>query len=70
MINKINKVIKAAFNERNTHMTQQQEPVTRSPGGLQTKTGQDTRQSTNRPTKSKGTGEGDRRPGEGGKSKK
>jgi hypothetical protein len=24
---------KAAFNERNPHMTQQQEPVTRSPGG-------------------------------------
>jgi hypothetical protein len=24
---------KAAFNERNSHMTQQQEPVARSPGG-------------------------------------
>jgi hypothetical protein len=31
---------KAAFNERNPHMTQQQEPVARSPGGPQTKTGQ------------------------------
>jgi hypothetical protein len=27
---------KAAFNERNPHMTQQQEPVARSPGGPQT----------------------------------
>jgi hypothetical protein len=35
---------KAAFNERNPHMTQQQEPVARSPGGPQTKTGQGTRQ--------------------------
>jgi hypothetical protein len=31
---------KAAFNERNPHMTQQQEPMVRSPGGPQTKTGQ------------------------------
>jgi hypothetical protein len=31
---------KAAFNERNPHMTQQQEPAVRSPGGPQTKTGQ------------------------------
>jgi hypothetical protein len=31
---------KAAFNERNPHITQQQEPVARSPGGPQTKTGQ------------------------------
>jgi hypothetical protein len=31
---------KAAFNERNPHMTQQQEPVARSPGGPKTKTGQ------------------------------
>jgi hypothetical protein len=28
---------KAAFNERNPHTTQQQEPVARSPDGLQTK---------------------------------
>jgi hypothetical protein len=28
---------KAAFNERNPHMTQQQEPMARSPGGPQTK---------------------------------
>jgi hypothetical protein len=41
---------KAAFNERNPHMTQQQEPVAMSPGGPQTKTGQGTRQSTDRPT--------------------
>jgi hypothetical protein len=27
---------KAAFNERNPHMTQQQEPMARSPGGPQT----------------------------------
>jgi hypothetical protein len=27
---------KAAFNERNPHMTQQQEPTARSPGGPQT----------------------------------
>jgi hypothetical protein len=33
---------KAAFNERNPHMTQQQEPMARSPGGPQTKTGQGT----------------------------
>jgi hypothetical protein len=31
---------KAAFNERHPHMTQQQEPMARSPGGPQTKTGQ------------------------------
>jgi hypothetical protein len=31
---------KAAFNERNPNMIQQQEPVARSPGGPQTKTGQ------------------------------
>jgi hypothetical protein len=31
---------KAAFNERNPYMTQQQEPMARSPGGPQTKTGQ------------------------------
>jgi hypothetical protein len=33
---------KAAFNERNPHTTQQQEPVARSPGGPQTKTRQGT----------------------------
>jgi hypothetical protein len=33
---------KAAFNERNPHMTQQQKPMARSPGGPQTKTGQAT----------------------------
>jgi hypothetical protein len=32
---------KAAFNELNPHMTQQQEPMARIPGGPQTKTGQD-----------------------------
>jgi hypothetical protein len=37
---------KAAFNERNPHTTQQQEPVARSLDGPQTKTGQGTRQST------------------------
>jgi hypothetical protein len=37
---------KAAFNERNPHTIQQQELVARSLGGPQTKTGQDTRQST------------------------
>jgi hypothetical protein len=31
---------KAAFNERNPHMTQQQESMARSPGGPQTKKGQ------------------------------
>jgi hypothetical protein len=31
---------KAAFNERNPHMNQEQEPVAMSPGGPQTKTGQ------------------------------
>jgi hypothetical protein len=36
---------KAVFNERNPHMTQQQEPEARSPGGPQTKTEQGTRQS-------------------------
>jgi hypothetical protein len=35
---------KAAFNERNPHTTQQQKPLTRSPGGPQTKTGQRKRQ--------------------------
>jgi hypothetical protein len=35
---------KAAFNERNPHMTQQQELVARSPGGPQTKTWQGTNQ--------------------------
>jgi hypothetical protein len=39
---------KAAFNERNPHTTRQQEPVARSPGEPQTKTGQGTRQSTDR----------------------
>jgi hypothetical protein len=39
---------KTAFNECNPNTTQQQEPVTRSPGGTQTKTGEDTRQSTDR----------------------
>jgi hypothetical protein len=33
---------KAAFKKRNPHMTQQQEPEARSPGGPQTKTGQGT----------------------------
>jgi hypothetical protein len=31
---------KAAFNERNPHMTQQQVPMARSPGGPQSKTEQ------------------------------
>jgi hypothetical protein len=31
---------KAAFYGRNPHTIQQQEPVTKSPGGFQTKTGQ------------------------------
>jgi hypothetical protein len=39
---------KEAFNERNPHTTQQKEPVARSQGGSQTKTGQGTRQSANR----------------------
>jgi hypothetical protein len=39
---------KTAFNERNPHMTQQQEPVARSPCKPQTKTGQGTKQSTGR----------------------
>jgi hypothetical protein len=30
---------KAAFNDRNPNITEQQEPVARSPGGLKTKTG-------------------------------
>jgi hypothetical protein len=47
MINKINKE-KAALNDRNPHATQQQEPVARSPGGSQTKTGQGARLSTDR----------------------
>jgi hypothetical protein len=37
---------KAAFNERNPHTTQQQEPAARSSGGPKTKTGQDAREST------------------------
>jgi hypothetical protein len=41
---------KAAFNEHNPNTTHQQEPAARSPGGPQTKTGQVTRQSTDRPT--------------------
>jgi hypothetical protein len=41
---------KAAFKERNPHTTQQQEPVVRSPDGPQTKTGQGTRQSSDRLT--------------------
>jgi hypothetical protein len=36
---------KAAFNEREPQMLQQQKPVERSPEGPQTKTGQGTRQS-------------------------
>jgi hypothetical protein len=32
---------KAAFKERNPHTTKQQEPAVRSPGGHQTKTGQE-----------------------------
>jgi hypothetical protein len=47
LINKINKE-KGAFNERNPHTIQQQEPMARSPGGHQTKTGQGTKQSTDR----------------------
>jgi hypothetical protein len=39
---------KAAFNERNPHMTQQQELVARRLGGHQTKTGQGTGQNTDR----------------------
>jgi hypothetical protein len=42
---------KAAFNERSPHPTQQQEPVPRSLGGPQTKTGKGTRQSTGKQTK-------------------
>jgi hypothetical protein len=38
----------AAFNKRNPHTIQQQEPVARSPGGPQIKTGQGTRQSMGR----------------------
>jgi hypothetical protein len=33
----------AAFNERNPYTTQQQEPMARSPGGPQIKTGQGTK---------------------------
>jgi hypothetical protein len=40
---------KAAFNVHNPHTTKQQKPVTRSLGGPQTKTGQGTRQSIDRP---------------------
>jgi hypothetical protein len=39
---------KAAFNKRNPHTTQLQEPVARSPGGSKAKTGQGTRQSKDR----------------------
>jgi flagellar hook-basal body complex protein FliE len=39
MINKINKERRSSMNAT-PHMTQQQEPVARSPGGPQTKTGQ------------------------------
>jgi hypothetical protein len=39
---------KAAFNERNPHTTKQQESVARSPDGTQTKTGQGTKQCTDR----------------------
>jgi hypothetical protein len=39
---------RAAFNERNTQTIYQQESVARSPGGLQTKTGQGKRQSMGR----------------------
>jgi hypothetical protein len=45
---KQNQQEKAAFNEHNPHMTQQQELEARSLGGPQTKTGQSTRQSTDR----------------------
>jgi hypothetical protein len=41
---------KAAFNERSPHPTQQQASAAWSPGGLQRKTGQGTRQSTGRQT--------------------
>jgi hypothetical protein len=43
---------KAAFNERSPHPTLQQEPMARSQGGPQTKTGYGTRQSTGRQTTS------------------
>jgi hypothetical protein len=39
---------KGAFNERSPHTIQQQEPMARSPGGPQTKTGQGTKQNTDR----------------------
>jgi hypothetical protein len=39
---------KATFKEREPHATQQQEPVARSPGGPQTKTGQSAMRSTDR----------------------
>jgi hypothetical protein len=41
---------RAAFNEHSPHPTQYQGSVARSPGGPQTKTGKDTRQSTGRQT--------------------
>jgi hypothetical protein len=37
---------KAAYNERRPHMTQQQKPVARNPGGHETKAGQGARQNT------------------------
>jgi hypothetical protein len=37
-----------AFNERNSHTTEQQEPVARSPDGPQTKAGQGTMQNRDR----------------------
>jgi hypothetical protein len=39
---------KAVFSERNPHTTQQQERAARSPGGPQTKTGNGTRQITDK----------------------
>jgi hypothetical protein len=39
---------KAAFNERNPHTTQQQEPTARSPGGTPNKNRTGQRQSTDR----------------------
>jgi hypothetical protein len=44
MINNINKERRRSMNAT-PHTTQQQDPVARSPGGLQTKTGQGTGQS-------------------------
>jgi hypothetical protein len=48
MMSKYDKQGKAAFNERSHHTIQQQKPVTRSPGGPQTKTGQGTRKNIGR----------------------